>query len=69
MNTIIAEIFLECDCVARKKPIRREKAKPQARPVCGFVASSRVVIFALIAHNTIHIPETFQVFTVFPVAL
>ena len=69
VNTIIPEIFLECDCVARKKPIRREKAKPQARPVCGFVASSRVVIFALIGHNTIHIPETFQVFTVLPVAL
>ena len=56
--------------MARKKPIRREKPnKPQARPVCGFVASSRVLIFAVIGHNTINIPETFQVFTVFPVAL
>ena len=53
------EIFLECYCVARKKPIRREKAKPQARAVCGFVASSRVLIFAVIGRNTINIPETF----------
>ena len=59
----------KCYRAARKTPIRREKAKPQARPVCGFVASSRGLIFAVIGHNTINIPETFQVFTVFPVAL
>ena len=29
----------------------------------------RVLIFALIGHNTINIPERFQVFMVFPVAL
>ena len=27
------EIFLECYCAARKKPVRREKTKPQARPL------------------------------------
>jgi len=32
--------------------------------VCGFEASSPVLIFALIGHNTINIPEIFQVFTV-----
>ena len=45
-----------------------KKKPPQARPVCGFVASSRVLSFAVIGRNTINIPETFQVFTVFPVA-
>ena len=34
--------------VARKKPIRREKTEPL---VCGFVASSHVLIFAVIGHN------------------
>ena len=29
----------------------------------------RVLIFAVISHNTINIPEIFQVFTVFPIAL
>ena len=51
-----SEIFLECYCVARKKPIRREKTKPKARTlitVCGFVACSRALIFAVIGHNTI----------------
>ena len=37
--------------------------------VCGFVASSHNLIFAVIGHNTINIPKIFQVFTVFPVAL
>ena len=37
------EIFLECHCVARKKPIRCEKRKPQARMLislwfCGLLA-------------------------------
>ena len=35
--------------------------------VCGFVASSRVLIFAVIGDNAINIPEIFQVFTIFPV--
>ena len=34
-----------------------------------FVASSRVMIFAVIGHNTINIPKIFQVFTVFAVSL
>ena len=37
--------------------------------ICGFVASSHVLIFAVIVHNTIDISEIFQVFTTFPVAL
>ena len=32
--------------------------------VCGFVAISQVLIFALIGHKTTNIPETFQVFMV-----
>ena len=31
------------------------------------MASSRVLIFAVIGHNTFNTPEIFQVFTVFPV--
>ena len=34
--------------VARRKPIRREKTEPQ---VCAVVASSHVLIFAVIGHN------------------
>ena len=54
------EIFLECFCVARKKPIRHEKTELQARTLislwfCGY--SSHVLIFAVIGHNTIKIPE------------
>ena len=55
-----------------KKTIRREKTKRQARTlitVRGFVASSRVPIFAVIGHNTMNIPEIFQVFTIFVVPL
>ena len=47
-------------CCEKKKTIRREKTKQQAWKfitVCGFVASSRVLIFAVIGHNTITIPE------------
>ena len=65
------EIFLEC-CVARKKPIRCEKTKPQARTLIiswWFMACSHVLIFAVIGLNTINILEIFQVFTVFPVTL
>ena len=68
-------MFLECYCVAwkeKKKTIRREKTKRQPRTlitVSGFVASSRVLIFAVIGHNAINIPEIFQVFTMFPVPL
>ena len=55
------EMFVECYFSPRKKPIRHEKTKLQARSVitvvCGFVASSRVLIFAVMGHNTINIPE------------
>ena len=56
----------------KNKTIRHEKTKGQARTlitVCGFVANSRVMIFAVIGHNTINIPEIFQVFTIFLVPL
>ena len=68
MNT---EISLECYFPAREKPITHEKTKPQARRflVCGFVASSHILIFAVIGHSTINIPEIFQVFMVFAVTL
>ena len=47
-------------------PIRYKKTKLQVRTlVCGFVGSLRALIFAVIGHNTINIPEIFQVFTVF----
>ena len=62
---------MECYCGARKKPIRHEKTKLQARTLISlwFVACSHVLIFADIGRNTINIPEIFQVFKVFPVAL
>ena len=70
MNTRnISGMLLFCE---KKKTIRREKIKRQARTlitICGFVASSRVLIFAVISHNTINIREKFQVFTIFPVPL
>ena len=45
MNTRnISGMLLFC----KKKPIRREKTEPQ---VCGFVACSHVLIFAVIGHN------------------
>ena len=77
MNTRnISGMLLCCAKKQTKKPkketIRREKTKRQARTlitVCGFGASSRVVIFAVIGHNAINIPEIFQVFTIFPVPL
>ena len=49
--------------------VRKLNGKQERELVCGFVASSRVLIFAVIGHSTINIPEIFQVFMVFPVAL
>jgi len=49
--------------------MRKLNRKQGLELVCGFVASSRVLIFALIGHNTVNILEIFQVFTVFPVTL
>ena len=55
---------------AREKPIRCEKTKPQARTLISlWFCGQFVLIFVLIGHNTINIPEIFQVFTVFPVTL
>ena len=57
-------------CVARKKPVRREKTKPQTATVitcsvwfCDLLHAP--VTFIVIGHYTIYIPEVFQVFTVF----
>ena len=50
--------------------IRCEKIKLQGRTlICGFVAGSCVLIFAVIGYDPINIPEIFQVFIVFPVTL
>ena len=43
---------------------RKLNCNQERQFVCGFEASSPVLIFALIGHNTINIPEIFQVFTV-----
>ena len=58
------ELFLECYCVARKKPIRRKMKKPQAVTVirfvaCGFWSLIWLVIAQLKCHSQI------KVFTVF----
>ena len=57
------EIFLEYNCVARKKPIRREKTKPRATTLTSlcFYGRSRVLIFAVIGREKINMPEIFQV--------
>ena len=60
-------IFLKCNCVKKKQlQCRYEKTKPKQQHllVCGFVASSHVLIFAVIGGTTINIPEIFQVFIV-----
>ena len=46
---------MECYCVASKKPIRREKTKPQTAIVivCGFQVSMHAPIFTLIFQYTI----------------
>ena len=59
----IPEIFLEYNCVARKKPIRREKTKPRTTTLTSlcFYGRSRFLIFAVIGRDTIKMPEIFQV--------
>ena len=43
------EIFLECYCVARRKPVRHKKGKAQAAAeVCCFGACLHVLIFSVI---------------------
>ena len=63
------KIFLEYIVMQKIKPIRHEKLNLQPRTYilihCGFVASSCVLIFAVIGCNTINILEIFQVFSVF----
>ena len=49
--------------------VRKLNYKQECWLVCGSVACPHVLIFAVIGRNTINIPEMFQVFTVFPVAL
>ena len=71
-NSRTPEIFWECYCFAREKPIRCEKTKPQARMSISLWFHGQFKCLDLcfvIGHNTITIPEIFQVFTVFPVAL
>ena len=62
-KTLNSEIFLECYCVARKKKQSR------VRKLNGKQERSRLPIFAVIGHNTINIPEIFQVLTIFSVPL
>ena len=65
------KIFLEYIVMQKIRPIRHEKLNLQPRTYilihCGFVASSCVLIFAVIGCNTINILEIFQVFMVLPV--
>ena len=49
--------------------MRKLNCKQERELVRGFVACLRVLIFAVIGRNTIDIPEIFQVFGIFPVAL
>ena len=49
--------------------MRKLNRNQEHKLACGFVACLHVLIFAVIGQNTINIPEIFQVFTVFPVAL
>ena len=61
------EIFMECYCVVRNKPIRREIIKPQTATVIslwfwGLLVCPELIV--IIGWYTINIPEIFQVFTV-----
>ena len=49
--------------------MRKLNCKQERELVRGFVACLHVLIFAVIDRNTIDIPEIFQVFGIFPVAL
>ena len=65
------EIFWKCYCLAREKPIRCEKTKLHARMLISlwFQGQFTCPDLCCVGHNTINIPEIFQVFTVFLVAL
>ena len=45
--------------------MRKLNRKQERELICGFLASSPVLIFAVIGHNTINIPEIFQLFMTF----
>ena len=49
--------------------MRKLNCKQEHELVRGFVACLHVLIFAVIGRNTTDIPEIFQVFMVFTVAL
>ena len=49
--------------------MRKLNCKEEHELVHGFLAYLHVLIFAVIGCNTMEIPEIFQVFMVFPVAL
>ena len=55
-------------CCKKKSQLLSRRRKPNCKQerylFCGFVAKSCVLIFAVIGHNTINIPEIFQAFTV-----
>ena len=61
-----SEIFLECYCLAREKPIRHKKTKLQARTLISlwFCAQFTCPDLCCDSHNTINILKIFQVFTV-----
>ena len=63
VNTRNISGMLLC-CKEKANQMRKLNCNQERKLVCGFVASLRVLIFALIGHNTINIPEIFQVFTV-----
>ena len=65
----ISGMLLCCKKKANQSSVRKLNQEQERQLVCGFVASSHVLIFAVIGHNTVDIPEIFQVFTVFPVVL
>ena len=60
------EILLECYYLAREKPMRCEKNKPQARTLISlwFCAQFTCLDLCCDSHNTINILKIFQVFTV-----
>ena len=49
--------------------MRKLNCKQERLLLCGCVACTHVLIFAVIGHNARNIPKIFQVSTVFPVAL
>ena len=56
-NVIVLQEKSE-SCISGMRKLNR---KQERKLVCGFVACLRVLIFAVIGHNTINIPEIFQV--------